>query len=50
MDIFSDFLGPNSHPNPDLYRWDGVHLSNKGLSMLARAYIEKIRGRFNPIV
>ena len=50
LDIFRDFLGENNHPDPDLYRWDGVHLSNKGLSVLARAYISKIRGRFNPIV
>ena len=50
LDIFADFLGSNSHPNPDLYRWDGVHLSNKGLSVLARAYIAKIRGRFNPVI
>ena len=48
LDIFKDFLGGNNHPHPDLYRWDGVHLSNKGLSVLARAYISKIRGRFNP--
>ena len=50
LDIFRDFLGSNYHPNPQLYRMDGVHLSNKGLSVLARAYIAKIRGRFNPIV
>ena len=49
LDIFADFLGENNHPNPSLYRWDGVHLSNKGLSTLARAFIAKIRGRFNPI-
>ena len=50
LDIFSQFLGPNNHPNPSLYRWDGVHLNNKGLSVLARVFIDKIRGRFNPIV
>ena len=50
LDIFSEFLGENNHPHPNLYRWDGVHLSNKGLSVLARAYISKIRGRFNPVV
>ena len=50
LDIFSEFLGPCNHPNPSLYRWDGVHLSDKGLSVLARAFIAKIRGRFNPII
>ena len=50
LDIFSQFLGENKHINPTLYRYDGVHLSNKGLSVLARAYISKIRGRFNPVV
>ena len=50
LDIFSEFLGENKHINPSLYRFDGVHLSNKGLSILARAYISKIRGRFNPVV
>ena len=50
LDIFAEFLGRNCHPDPDLYRWDGVHLSNKGLSVLARAFISKIRGRFNPVV
>ncbi len=49
LDIFTDFLGENKHPNPSLYRWDGVHLSNKGLSVLARCFIAQIRGRFNPI-
>ena len=49
LDIFEEFLGENKHINPDLYRWDGVHLSNKGLSVLARAFIAKIRGRFNPV-
>ena len=49
LDIFDDFLGENKHPNSSLYRWDGIHLSNKGLSTLARAFIAKIRGRFNPI-
>ena len=49
LDIFEDFLDRNNHPNPTLYRQDGVHLSAKGLSMLARAFISKIRGRFNPI-
>ena len=49
LDIFDDFLGTNKHPNQNLYRWDGVHLNNKGLSTLARAFISKIRGRFNPI-
>lgn len=49
LDIFAEFLGENSHPHPALYRWDGVHLSNKGLSVLARAFISKIRGRYNPI-
>ena len=50
LDIFSQFLGENMHINPTLYRMDGVHLSNKGLSVLARSYISKIRGRFNPVV
>ena len=50
LDIFSEFLGVNMHINPTLFRHDGVHLSNKGLSVLARAYISKIRGRFNPVV
>ncbi len=48
IDIFDQFLGDNKHPHHALYRWDGVHLSNKGLSVLARAFISKIRGRFNP--
>ena len=50
LDIFDQFLGHDSNPNSELYRWDGVHLSKKGLSALARVYIDKIRGRFNPIV
>ena len=50
LDIFDQFLGHDSYPNPELYRWDGVHLSKKGLSDLARAFIDKIRVRFNPIV
>lgn len=48
IDIFRDFLGINRHPDPKLYRWDGVHLSTAGLGILARAFISKIRGRFNP--
>ena len=48
IDIFNEFLGRNKHPNPSLYRWDGVHLSGEGLRILARAFISKIRGRFDP--
>ena len=50
IDLFTDFLGENNHINPKLYRWDGIHLSNKGLSLLARAFIANIRGRFNPVI
>lgn len=45
LEIFSQFLDriTMNHPNPSLYRWDGVYL-------LAREFIDKIHGRFNPTV
>ena len=50
LNLFADFLGKDDHINPHLYRRDGIHLSNKGLSLLARVFIANIRGRFNPVI
>ena len=49
MDVFKYFLLPNFYPNKQLY-WDNVHLNKKGLGVLARAYIQLIRGRYNPLI
>ena len=50
LDILKNFLLPNMCRNTNLYCQDGVHLNYIGLGALARAYIQIIRGRFNPII
>ena len=51
FDMFGKFLDstPSRIPIPGLYR-DTVHLSTSGLSILARAFIQIIRGRNCPII
>ena len=55
LDVFDKFLDPFCFPNKFLYRRNSssnradLHLNRLGLSVLARSYIDYIRGRFNPI-
>ena len=55
LDVFKNFLDSYGYNNIQLFRWNrrtnliDVHLNSRGLGVLARSYIDHIRGRFNPI-
>lgn len=49
FDVFEDFLDYESHRNCRLFNRTNIHLNSYGLGILARKYINKIRGTiFNP--
>ena len=55
LDIFNNFLDKYGYNNAQLFRLNSrtnlidVHLNSRGLGVLAKSYIDYIRGRFNPI-
>lgn len=47
IDVFDKFLNSNEYPNTSLFKPDGIHPNYYGRKILAREFINRIRGKFD---